>query len=279
MNFIEENIENEITLKDISEAARLSAFHFTRLFHSLVGETVSSYIRKRRLTLAAEDLLESSLKIIDIAFKYQFQSQAAFTRAFKKQFHITPARIKKYSKLIALGEMPPLDYRSLVHRTLGGMTLEPEISVMGPIKLAGMRGSYSLENNSVLSLWDRFFKVKHFSLSGTYGVTLYRENPALFTESDDFPFDYFVGCEVQSKEEVPEGLEYLEIPRTEYGVFLHRGETGDLKKTYDYIYRSWLPSHNREFVYGCHFEYRAPDFRDSEEAETLIYIPLLKEVL
>ncbi len=81
VNYIEENLTNEITLKGISEAAGLSNFHFTRIFHQFVGETISSYIRKRRLTEASGDLINSNLSIIDIAFKYQFQSQAVFIRS------------------------------------------------------------------------------------------------------------------------------------------------------------------------------------------------------
>ncbi|UYO99245.1 helix-turn-helix transcriptional regulator [Oceanotoga sp. DSM 15011] len=70
-------------------------YHFHRIFNELTGETLKSYIRKRRLTEASKDLLNCNNSIIDIAFDYGFESQESFTRAFKKVFKVTPGKYRK----------------------------------------------------------------------------------------------------------------------------------------------------------------------------------------
>ena len=60
--------------------------------------SVGDYLRKRRLTLAAQELVSSNLKIIDIAFKYHYETPEAFTKAFRKQHGVTPRDVRKGSE-------------------------------------------------------------------------------------------------------------------------------------------------------------------------------------
>jgi len=95
IDYIEENLKEKISLEDLARRSYLSKYYFHRVFHQLVGETVMEYIRKRRLTEAAEELTESNSKIVDIALKYQFSSQEAFSRAFKRMFKVSPREFRK----------------------------------------------------------------------------------------------------------------------------------------------------------------------------------------
>lgn len=279
INYIEDNLTNGITLKEVSEAAHLSSFHFTRLFHRLVGDTPSSYIRKRRLTEASKDLTSTDSSIIDIAFKYQFQSQASFTRSFKKQFFLTPKKIRKVSNEIKFGEVLPLNSENLVHRTGGGITFEPEIIETGTIKLVGNRGTYTMEKHNIPDLWRRFLSkissIKNIVDYATYGVSIYTEES---DKSDVFKFDYLVGCQVKSFNNIPKGMVSYEIPSGKYAVFTHKGLGRYLIDTYNFIYRTWLPSSGRDFIYSDHFELRKADYKgDLENSETYIYIPLSED--
>lgn len=95
INYIEENLENEITLEDLAQLTFFSKFHFHRIFQDVVGESVMEYIRKRRISKAALKLIYTSRKIIDIAVEYQFNSQDTFTRAFARYFKLTPLVFRK----------------------------------------------------------------------------------------------------------------------------------------------------------------------------------------
>ncbi|MFD0590099.1 helix-turn-helix domain-containing protein [Paenibacillus sp. GCM10027627] len=95
LEHIEAHLEEELTLEGVAAAASFSMFHFHRVFQSEVGMTVADYIRGRRLACASSLLMHSEENIIGIAFYCRFESQEAFTRAFKKQFGMPPGRYRK----------------------------------------------------------------------------------------------------------------------------------------------------------------------------------------
>lgn len=94
IEYIEDNLDNKIELKELADKAFLSKYHFHRVFHSVVGEPVAEYIRKRRLKEAASELITTDNKIVDIALKYQFSSQEAFTKAFKRIYGVPPREFR-----------------------------------------------------------------------------------------------------------------------------------------------------------------------------------------
>ncbi|TCZ78789.1 AraC family transcriptional regulator [Paenibacillus albiflavus] len=105
LSFIDNHLKEELTLEIISLNMAISQFHCHRLFHAYSGMTLASYIRIRRLTNAASELLTTDQRILDIALDYQFESQEAFTRAFKKMYHMTPGKYRTFmSKLIYMRE-------------------------------------------------------------------------------------------------------------------------------------------------------------------------------
>jgi len=95
IEYIENNLNKKIQLKELADKAFLSKYHFHRVFHSVVGEPVAEYIRKKRLEEAANELLTTENKIIDIALKYQFSNQESFTKAFKRLYGIPPKEFRK----------------------------------------------------------------------------------------------------------------------------------------------------------------------------------------
>ncbi len=94
LNYIEENLTGEIDLKEAAGLAYCSEYHFSRMFSFLAGITLSEYIRRRRLTLAAFELQTSDIKVIDAAVKYGYNSADAFTRAFQGLHGIPPSAAK-----------------------------------------------------------------------------------------------------------------------------------------------------------------------------------------
>lgn len=100
MDYIEEHIEDEMLQDDVSFVTSYSRYHFGRLFYYIADMPLSEYIRKRKLTRAAEELVGSNVKVIDMAVKYGYDSADSFTRAFKVQHGVTPSELRKAGYII-----------------------------------------------------------------------------------------------------------------------------------------------------------------------------------
>ena len=94
IDYIEKNIKNELSPELIANECGYSTFHFSRVFNINKGITLMEYVKKRRLSLAAEDLFNDK-KIIDIALEYGFQTHNGFSKAFKKEFGFSPTQYLK----------------------------------------------------------------------------------------------------------------------------------------------------------------------------------------
>ncbi|KRG12904.1 helix-turn-helix transcriptional regulator [Lederbergia galactosidilytica] len=95
IDFIEKNLQEELSLESIAQYAGFSKYHFHRIFQREIGVTVSEYIRYRRIANSANMLLNSDRRIIDIAFYYRFETQESFTRSFKKYYELPPGQYRK----------------------------------------------------------------------------------------------------------------------------------------------------------------------------------------
>ncbi len=98
LKYIDDHLNEPLTVKDLAQVACLSEFHFHRSFRHYLGITVSGYIRGVRLTKAADILKQSDVRIIDLALCSGYETGEAFTKAFKKAFGISPSRFRKRSR-------------------------------------------------------------------------------------------------------------------------------------------------------------------------------------
>ncbi|MFT9077539.1 helix-turn-helix transcriptional regulator, partial [Ethanoligenens sp.] len=104
INYIEMNLCKELSLDKISDFVGFSKFYFHRAFQSEVGIPIYDYIRKRRLATAASVLLTTNISILDIAISFHFESQEAFTRAFKSIYKLPPGRYRTAIKNLVKGD-------------------------------------------------------------------------------------------------------------------------------------------------------------------------------
>lgn len=106
IDYIESHITEELAYEDIARQSFSSPFHFQRVFSILCGYTLGEYIRFRRLSLAGIELTQGTEKVIDIAFKYGYETPESFAKAFQKFHGITPSQarsggvmLKSFSRL------------------------------------------------------------------------------------------------------------------------------------------------------------------------------------
>ncbi|MEO9804289.1 MAG: AraC family transcriptional regulator [Reichenbachiella sp.] len=93
--FIDENLDADLSLDTISEIAYFSPFHFHRVFKFVTGETLNEYVTRRRIEKSALDLLHKNITVAEIAHKYGFSENSSYSRAFKKYFGVSPTTFKK----------------------------------------------------------------------------------------------------------------------------------------------------------------------------------------
>ncbi|MFC4098476.1 helix-turn-helix domain-containing protein [Paenibacillus xanthanilyticus] len=106
LSYIERHLTQLLRPDDLAREGRFSKRHFDRLFLAAIGRTAANYIRDRRLARAAAELAHTRKGILDVALEYHFQSQEAFTRAFKKAHGLTPGQYRAYAQsLVTKGTM------------------------------------------------------------------------------------------------------------------------------------------------------------------------------
>lgn len=93
LKYIDEHLKENISLKQISDIAGYSEFHFSRMFKKSTGSTLQAYIIKRRLIKSSEDIVNGK-RIIDVALEYGWESHSGFTKSFKKEFGFSPSLLK-----------------------------------------------------------------------------------------------------------------------------------------------------------------------------------------
>jgi AraC family transcriptional regulator len=95
IEYIESNLTDEISYERASRIACCSVFHFQRMFSYIAGVSLSEYIRRRKMTLAAFDLQSTEELVIDLSLKYGYESPTAFNRAFQGIHGISPSKARK----------------------------------------------------------------------------------------------------------------------------------------------------------------------------------------
>ena len=104
--YIEEHLMEEIDYREVAKIAYCSEYHFKRMFSFLAGISLSEYIRRRRLSLAALDLKDERLRIVDVAVKFGYSSADSFSRAFQSLHWILPSEaISEHTQLKAYPRM------------------------------------------------------------------------------------------------------------------------------------------------------------------------------
>ena len=155
VDYIETNIKEELFAETVAKAANMSAFHFQRLFSVFFGITLGEYIRNRRLSLAAEEIMATDKKLIDIAFDFGYKTPESFSRAFYRYFGVTPSVIR--NRNCALKLFPAISAKSI----LSGDNLMTNLNE---------RGYSVLENRPIYYTRNMDVTVKWFKdILGWYG--------------------------------------------------------------------------------------------------------------
>ena len=275
IDYIEENLCDDISIEDVAKEAYSSTFHFQRVFSILCGFTVSDYIRNRRLANAALDLLDENTKVIDVAFKYGYDTPESFTRAFKNFHNVNPLDVKKGASFKTFSK---LSVKLILE---GGSKMEYRIEKLPKIKFLCKRKIVNKPEDAkpsdIMDFWSECNKdgtiekiIKYFNpnahIKGLVG--------ACFTyDMSNMKFPYGIGIEYDKDENV-DGLDIVEIPAYTYTVFKCVGPMPyAFTDTYKKIVTEFFPQNDKfEYAYGLEFEVYPSDKVNDKDYTCEIWI-------
>lgn len=253
ISYIENNINEELTIEDIAKQATISPFYFQKGFAMLCGFTIGEYIKKRRLTLAGSEISSTNKKIIDIALKYGYDSPDSFTKAFTRFHGATPTSVRK-------GEAMIKSFASLkIKLTLeGGYTMDYKIVKKDEFTIIGVSKIFKYDEAEieVPKLWEEYNQTgKGDTVCSVYGVSI-DENMG------GNEFEYMIGDNYNPIKEVSDDFVTKVIPKHTWAIFACKGEVyNSLQDVHKKIFSEWLPNNkDYEIAAGYNIEmYNDPE--------------------
>lgn len=279
LTYIEKNLANDIDFKEVARIACCSEYHFKRMFSFLANVPLSEYIRRRRLTLAAFELNNSDLKVIDVAIKYGYNSPDSFARAFQGLHGVTPTEARNNGQ--SLKAYPPMTFQLSIK---GGSELNYRIVEKEAFHIVGMKKRVPIifngVNPEIAAMWkslnqDIITKLKNLSNAEPLGLLSASTNFSEGRMEEKGELDHYIG--VATREEAPEDFAQLDVPALTWAVFAAVGPfPNTLQDVWGRIYSEWFPSsgyqaaEGPEILWNEHKDVTSPTFRSE------IWIPVKK---
>lgn len=285
IDYIEKNIKNELSPELIANECGYSTFHFSRVFNINKGITLMEYVKKRRLSLAAEDLFDDK-KIIDIALEYGFQTHNGFSKAFKKEFGFSPTQyLKRMDRNLE---------KELILK-FGGDFMKPTIIEKPTFKVAGYGIKTNITNGNytkdVASFWinydgenleSKMYQILNPPKHGEVGL-------CIPSSEDNGEATYMLGVIVNDFNDVTDDMITVEVPEATYAVFstppvntiteIENNEFANvIKQTWKYIFEEWFKDSGYVFdETKLDFEYYDERCHPTIGTVMDIYVPVLKK--
>ncbi|MFK7692712.1 helix-turn-helix domain-containing protein [Paenibacillus sp. HJGM_3] len=270
LEFIERTMDKPLDIEAIAKAACSSSFHFHRMFHMWTGITVGEYVRKRKLTLAAQELAASSAKVVDVALKYGYDSPEAFSKAFRKIHGIAPSEARQSG--VYLKAFPRLSFHFWVE---GDKEVDYHIEEKEAFTVVGKSAVITCGNEGRSRSW--FWG--ECQRDGTLDMItcLDTDTPWLGITMDfDEPFPYMIAKEAHD-DSVADGLARQTIPASTWAIFPCVGSLpSSMQNGFRQIYHQWFPATGYEHAGLPEIEVYPPGNATAEDYRCEAWIPIMK---
>ncbi len=272
IHYIEDHLTDEIDIGQLARIAYCSTYHYQRMFTYMAGITLSEYIRRRKMSLAAVDLQSGKERVIDIAEKYGYQSPTAFNRAFQSFHGIAPSSVKNEGTSVR--SFSPIIFQITVK---GATKMNYRIETKESFRIIGVSRPLEkeIENNFMVvpGMWQnavtdgtvqKLAALMDTPPMGLLGVSVC---------NDEEQWKYFIA--VSSTKTNDEFEEYL-IPASTWAIFSGSGTNQSIQELEKQIVTEWLPASGYEYA-------NAPDIEvyinpDPENAQYEVWIPVNKKL-
>ncbi|ATA82592.1 AraC family transcriptional regulator [Capnocytophaga leadbetteri] len=264
--YINNHLDETLDLKTLANEAALSDFHFHRIFKALKNEAIGGYITRLRLEATARLLRYTALTIEEIAFNIGYETPASLSKAFKKQYGISPTeyRTNKDTYIMKKEIINP----NLALKTPKIVTLEPKNLIY--VALTGAYGSLEY-GKAYEQLWA-VIKAQKLFTKGIESICISYDDPKI-TEGSLQRSDV---CLAIHKPATPQDeVSCKTLAGGKYAVFFYQGSYENLSQVYDTAVR-WVIDHEYTLREEPFFEKYLNDARRTpkEKLKTEIYIPI-----
>lgn len=285
IDFIENNLENDISVQDVADKVFISPIFLQRGFSLMTGFSVGEYIRNRRLYQAALDLVNTEDLVIVIAYRYCYETPESFTKAFSRFHGVTPSQVRNSTPF---KPFLPIKINLTVQ---GGNNMDYKITSKAGFKVIGFQKVFDSETSyaEIPKFWDEvcgkyannvwagnapanaFEKAVADNNIGEYGICI-----------DDIggsKFRYLIAGKYEGGE-VPGGMEVFEFPVGDWAVFDIFGPCpGALQSVNTKIFTEWLPGNPEYEISGnANVEwYDCMSKPNDKDYHSAIWIPVKKK--
>lgn len=286
ITYMEEHLMEETNYEDVAKHVHISSYEFHRAFCFLTGMTANAYIRKRRLSLAGREIMETDTKIIDIALKYGYETPESFTKAFTRFHGIAPKFAREESAKLVL--FNPLAIKLTVE---GGRSMDYRITQTKEQKFLALVRTFrneiinDEENQEIPDFWEECHQknlvepIRSLRPEGKrdlYGLC----SP---TKEGESTFEYGIGILIDEEtmdfdgdEMQKAGYRIWDVKPGTYVVFDCIGKDGDcISDTWSRFYRELLPQMGYEAESETDYELYYEKGRNNLFCE--LWIPVRKK--
>lgn len=269
INYMEAHLLEDINYEDVAKQVNLSSYNFHRIFSLMAGMTANEYIKNRRLSLAGQELQITNAKVIDIAYKYGYETPESFSKAFSRFHGVTPKQAKQKGTQLSLFNA------LLIKITLeGGKIMDYRIEESGEKRFLAKVKAFRNENmnagsnheipdfwndSKISKLLQTLQSMRPEGKRNLYGLC----SPS---KENEATFDYGIGILLDQDTAVPNeeviskaGLQIWETKPLTYVVFQCFGEDGSsIGEMWSKFFKEFLPQsayeHLDETDYEVYYE-------------------------
>lgn len=286
IQYLEEHLTDTDADSDVSREVGISSFYLQKGFSIMTGYTIAEYVRNRRLYLAALEVIADREKVIDIAFKYGYDTPESFSKAFTRFHGVSPMQLKKDASKMHI--FLPLKINITLR---GGNKMDFIIDDQKAFKVVGVEKEFSMEDShkQIPKFWDEFWEQYMTRLmrgekpANRFEEAIIRYHVGMFGVciddlGDNGKFRYMIAGEY-SDGDIPEGMVLYEFPDMQWAKFLCKGPMpGSLQSVNTKIFKEWLPGNPEyEIAMGANIEWYSEGDTQSVDYESAIWIPVNKK--
>ena len=266
--YIQNNLDHELSLEELANAAFFSPYHFHRIFTALTGESIKSYVRRLRLERATRDLIYTDLSIVKISERAGYDTQQSFHRAFKEAYHETPKTFRDKNQQ-ATTEL-------FVNKDNESQSEIVTVKTIDPISVAFVRhvGPYQ----EITQAWFQLIAEVGINVivsENTQKISVPYDSPEI-TASDKLRYDACITLTEIANFKAKGQVGAQTLQGGKYAVITHYGPLEQVEKTYRILFGLWLPHSGYEPADHPNFmvHRKTPLQTPADQLVTDIYLPL-----